>query len=111
MSITLDERIETKIVTKVPKKYNLWALNNDLTAYDEVIWILTNALGMNPSVAAELTLKVDSDGRAKLNPSPLSYGLAQAYLNKLNDAKRRLASQHLIRRSEIMELKFITKED
>lgn len=111
MSFAIDEQVKTKIKLAEPTKYNLWALNNDLTSFDEVVMILVMALKINPSVAGELTLKIDKEGRAKLNPQPLSYNVAQALLTKLNDTKRLLASHSPHRRQAIMELKFITKEN
>lgn len=113
MSIAIDEGIITTTKLKPPKKYNIWALNNDITAFNEVVYILVNALGMSESVASELSLKIDREGRAKLNPKPLSKGLAQAQLNKLNDVKRAFADNYMlgIRKKEIMILKFMIKED
>ena len=111
MSVIIEEKIDVDEDLKIPKKYNLYALNNDLTSFDEVVFILTKALNMSESVAAELTMKVDKEGKAKLNPKPMSYDVANAYLFKLNDTKRHLAGMIPFRSTQIMMLKFIIKED
>lgn len=111
MSIMIDERVDIKEELKAPSKFNTFAINNDLTAFDEVVYILVHALNMSPSVAAELTMKVDREGRAKLNPRPLSRGLAQIQLDKLNQTKVDLAQISPARRVQIMALKFEMKEE
>lgn len=115
MSVVIDEETTVETKLKPPTKFNLWALNNDITSFEEVIWILTTAFGMSSSVAGELARKVDSEGRAKVNPKPMSKALAQIQLDKVNDKKRELAysqvSKLLGRTRAIMELKFIIKED
>lgn len=111
MSTTYDEEVIEKTQLKEPKKFNIWAIDNDFTSSDEVVIILMRAFGMSASVAAELTVKVDNEGRAKVNPKPMSKGLAQAQLNKVNNIKRDLAKQKPGRESSIMMLKFVIKED
>jgi ATP-dependent Clp protease adapter protein ClpS len=66
---------------------------------------------MSESVAVELTMKVDKEGKAKLNPKPMTYDVANAYLSKLNDTKRQLAGMIPFRSAQIMMLKFVVKED
>tara|TARA_R100001086_G_C11847513_1_gene260526 strand:- start:4608 stop:4949 length:342 start_codon:yes stop_codon:yes gene_type:complete len=113
MSIAIEETTETKEKIEPPKKYNLWALDNDFTSFDEVVAILVNAFKMEPSVAGELTRKVDREGKAKVNPKPMSRDVAKAQLDKVNTVKRYLADNYLggIRKKQIMMLKFIIKED
>jgi ATP-dependent Clp protease adapter protein ClpS len=111
MSVIIEEKIDVKEDLKAPSKWNLFALNNDLTAFDEVVFILTHALNMSTSVASEITVKIDQEGRAKLNPKPMSQGLAQAQLDKVNATKRQLATMRPFRASQIMMLKFMIKED
>lgn len=112
MSIAIEESITTKTKLKPPKKYNIWALNNDITSFDEVVWILVNALNINPSVAAELTIKVDREGKARVNEKPMSKGIAEAALTKVKVVQRTFAETHMAgsRKGAIMELKFIVKE-
>lgn len=109
MSTAFDEETTTKF--KAPLKYNLWALNNDHTSFDEVVAILVQAFGMNPGVAAEITIKVDREGKAKCNPKPMSKGLADAQLAKVNECKRNLARSRPFRSAQIMMLTFVVKED
>lgn len=104
MSVVLDEEVTTGL--KVPKKYNIFAINNDYTSFDEVVFILVQALNMAPSVAAEITREVDSVGRAKVNPKPMSKGLAEAQLERINSTKTALAQMIPGRKSQIMMLKF-----
>lgn len=111
MSVITEERVDVKEGLKSPPKFNTFAINNDLTSFDEVVYILVHALNMNSSVAAELTMKVDREGRAKLNPRPLSRGLAQIQLDKLNETKVHLAQISPSRRVQIMALKFEIKEE
>lgn len=111
MSIEIEERIHNEEKLEKPKKFNIWCLDNDRTAFDEVVAILVNAFNMSRGVAAELTRKVDNEGRAKVNPKPMSKGIAQAQLNKVNSIKRTLAERIPFRSKEIMMLKFIIKED
>ena len=113
MSIVIDEDVTTKEQIKVPKKFNIWALNNDITAFNEVVFILVKALGMSESVAAEITVKVDQEGRAKVNPKPMSKGIAQATLDRIKNVQRQYASLSSLglRQKEIMALKFVIKED
>lgn len=75
MSTDIQERVTTKEGLKPPLKYNVIALNNDLTSFDEVVFILTRAFNMSESVAAEITMKVDREGQAKCNPKPMSKNL------------------------------------
>lgn len=109
MSTVFEEEVITGL--KEPKKYNLWAINNDLTAWDEVVFILTRAFGMSESVASEITFKVDREGKAKCNPKPMSRGLAEAQLMKVEEVKRQLAQMYPFRSMQIMMLKFVIKED
>lgn len=111
MSVVIEEKVDVSEDLKPPRKYNLFAINNDFTSFDEVVFILTRALGMSESVAAELTHIVDKEGKAKLNPKPMTRDIAEAYLNKINETKRALASLHSFRSAQIMMLKFIIKED
>ena len=111
MSVVIDESIETKEKLEVPKKYNIWALDNDYTSFDEVGFILINAFNMSVGVASELTRKVDNEGGAKVNPKPMSKEIAQAQLNKVNNIKIAFAKSRPFRANEIMMLKFIIKED
>jgi ATP-dependent Clp protease adapter protein ClpS len=111
MSIDIQERIATKDELKVPPRFNIWAINNDFTSWDEVVFILTRALGMSESVASELTNKIDKEGKAKLNPKPMTKDIAEAYLAKVNETKRTLASMNPFRANQVMMLKFIVKED
>lgn len=109
MSTALDEEVTTRF--KEPPKFNLWAINNDLTSFDEVVFILTRAFGMSESVASEITMKVDREGKAKCNPKPMSRGLAEAQLAKVNGVKAQLATMYPFRSMQIMMLKFVIKED
>ena len=109
MSVAFDEEVTTKL--KPPAKFNIWAINNDLTAFDEVVFILTRAFGMSESVASEITFKVDREGKAKCNPKPMSRGLAEAQLAKVNGVKKQLASMYPFRSVQIMMLQFVIKED
>lgn len=111
MSVAIEETTKTKL--KKPPKFNIWALDNDITSFNEVVWILTRAFNMSESVAAELTTKIDREGRAKVNPKPMSKGLAEAQLDKVNNLKRQLAQilGHIGRDKAVMALKFIIKED
>lgn len=109
MSTAFDEQVITGL--KPPSKWNLIAINNDITAFDEVVWILTKALGMSESVAAEITVKIDREGQAKCNPKPMSRGLAELQLSKVNECKAQLALMYPQRSIQIMMLKFIIKED
>lgn len=111
MSVVIEETTDTKEKLQPPKKFNIWCLDNDRTTFDEVIAILVNAFNMSRGVAAELTRKVNNEGRAKVNPKPMSKGIAQAQLNKVNSIKRTLAERIPFRSKEIMMLKFIIKED
>lgn len=111
MSVEIQERVRVDEGLQAPRKFNLFAINNDYTSFDEVVWILTHALGMSESVAAELTMKVDREGRAKLNPKPMPKDLAEALLTKINDTKRTLASMNPFRANQVMMLKFVVKED
>lgn len=111
MSVILEDKTDTKIKLQPPLKYNIWALDNDATAFDEVVAILVRSTGVSPSVAAELTRKVDTEGKAKVNPRPLPRGLADAQLNKINNVKRALAKAIPFREKPIMMLKFIVKAD
>lgn len=113
MSTTYDEEVIEKTQLKEPKKYNIWALNNDITAFNEVVFILIKALGMSESVAAEITVKVDQEGRAKVNPKPMSKGIAQATLDRIKNVQRQYAATYAfgLRKKEVMELKFVIKED
>lgn len=111
MSVIIDERVDIKEDLAPPKKFNIYAINNDFTSFDEVVFILTKALNMSVSVASELTRQVDREGRAKLNPKPMSRGLAQIQLDKLNETKLQLAQMIPFRSSQIMMLKFEMKED
>ena len=72
MSVIIEERVDIKEELKKPPRFNTFAINNDITAFDEVVFILTKALNMSESVAAELTRQVDREGRARLNLRPLS---------------------------------------
>lgn len=109
MSTALDERTITGL--KPPLKFNIFALNNDLTAFDEVVYILVKAFNMSESVAAEITVKVDTEGKAKCNPKPMSKGLAELQLAKVNTCKATLAMMIPTRAMQIMMLKFVVKED
>lgn len=109
MTTAFDEEVTTKL--KNPPKFNLWAINNDFTSFDEVVFILVSAFNMSESVAAEITLKVDREGKAKCNPKPMSRGLAEAQLAKVNETKAQLAKLIPIRSEQIMMLKFVMKED
>lgn len=109
MSVVFEEETITKL--KPPSKYNIWAINNDLTSWDEVVWILVQAFGMSESVASEITFKVDREGKAKCNPKPLSKGLAELQLQKVNECKISLAKMFPQRALQIMMLKFTMKED
>lgn len=113
MSVIIDEDVSTKDELKEPTKYNIWALDNDITAFNEVVFILVKSFGMSESVASELTVRIDQEGRAKVNPKPMSRGLAQAQLDKINTIKRQFAHTYALglRKKEIMALKFIIKED
>lgn len=113
MSIEVQERVNTKTQLKSPPRYNIWALDNDITAFNEVVFILVKSFGMSESVAAELAVKIDQEGKAKVNPKPMSRGLAQAQLDKINTIKRQFAHTYALglRKKEIMTLKFIIKED
>jgi len=111
MSVEIQERVRVNEGLQPPRKFNLFALNNDLTSFDEVVWILTRALGMSASVAAELTHKIDIEGRAKLNPKPMTKDIAESYLMKVNETKQALAEMAPFRRVQIMMLKFVVKED
>ena len=113
MSIAIDEDIKIKEKLQTPKKYNIWALDNDHTAFNEVVYILVKSFNMSEGVASELTTKIDREGKAKVNPRPMSKGLAQAQLDKINNIKRYFAEAFLLgtRKKEIMMLKFIIKED
>jgi len=111
MSTDIQERIDTKEGLKAPTKWNILAINNDLTSFDEVVFILVQAFNMSESVAAEITVKVDREGKAKCNPKPMSKGIAEAQLAKVNEVKSRLAQMIPSRGSQIMMLKFIIKED
>ena len=109
MSVTFQEEVITKF--KKPAKYNVIALNNDDTAFDEVVYILVKAFSMSESVAAEITLKIDREGSAKCNPRPLSKGLAEVQLARANEVKVELSRLIPFRASQIMMLRFIVKED
>lgn len=109
MSTAFDEQVITGL--KPPSRFNLWALNNDITAFDEVVWILTKALGMSESVASEITLKINREGKAKCNPKPMSRGLAELQLARVNQCKSQLAQMNPFRAMQVMALKFIIKED
>lgn len=109
MSTAFDEEVITGL--KPPQKYNLWTINNDLTSFDEVVYILTKSFGMSESVAAEITMKVDKEGKAKCNPKPMSKGLAELQLAKVNECKAQLAMMIPVRAVQIMMLKFVIKED
>lgn len=109
MSTAFDEQVITGL--KPPSKWNLIAINNDITAFDEVVWILTKALGMSESVAAEITVRIDREGQAKCNPKPMSRGLAELQLAKINQCKSQLAQMNPFRAIQVMALKFIIKED
>jgi len=111
MSVEIQERVKIDEGLQVPRKFNLFAINNDYTSFDEVVWILTHALGMSESVAAELTRQVDREGQAKLNPKPLPRDLAEALLTKINDTKRTLAGMYPFRSAQVMMLKFVVRED
>ena len=111
MSIAIETKVETKIKLQAPKKYNIWAIDNDQTAFDEVVFILVQAFSMTVSVASELTCKIDIEGKAKVNPKPMSKGLAQAQLDKINTIKRGLSQMNIFRKKEVMMLKFTIKED
>lgn len=109
--IAVKERVTEKTQLKQPSRYNIWALDNDITSFQEVVWILVRAFNMSDSVAAELTRKVDQEGKAKVNSKPLSKGIAEAQLNKVNNIKRSLAGYIPMRSKQIMALKFVIKED
>jgi ATP-dependent Clp protease adapter protein ClpS len=113
VSTIIEERIDTTTKVKPPKRYNIWAIDNDFTSFDEVVYVLTKSFGMNKAVAAELTTKVDQEGKAKVNPKPMSRALAQAQMQRINDVKRHLADSFMmgLRKKEIMMLKFTLKED
>jgi ATP-dependent Clp protease adapter protein ClpS len=111
MSVEIQERVRTDEGLKAPPRFNLWAINNDYTSWDEVVFILTRALGMSESVANELTNKIDKEGKAKLNPKPMTKDIAEAYLAKVNETKRTLATMMPFRANQIMMLKFMVKED
>ena len=111
MSYAIEETPDVDTKFKAPLKYNLWALNNDFTSFDEALFILTRACNMSESVAAEITLKIDREGKAKVNPKPMSLGLAQVLLSKVNEVKAQFARAYPIRAPQIMMLKFMIKED
>lgn len=111
MSTIIEEKVTEKTKLAAPKKYNIWAIDNDFTSVNEVILILIQSFGMSPSVASELTHKVNKEGKAKVNPKPMPKGLAEAQLNKVNNVKRALAEGIPSRKREIMMLKFVIKED
>lgn len=109
MTVALDEEVTTKL--KPPAKYNIWALNNDLTAWNEVVFILITSFNMSESVANEITFKIDREGKAKCNPKPMSKGLAEAQLKKIDQVKVQLARMFPMRSKEIMMMTFQMKED
>ena len=109
MSVICEEETVTKL--KTPPKFNIIAINNDYTSFDEVVFILVKSFNMTESVAAEITTKVDKEGKAKCNPKPLSKGIADVQLAKVNEIKTQLAKAIPIRSSQIMMLKFILEED
>jgi ATP-dependent Clp protease adapter protein ClpS len=109
MSISIEERVD--VTYDKPKKFNLFAINNDYTSWDEVVFILTRALGMSESVAGELTSQIDKEGKAKLNPKPMTKDIAEAYLAKINETKSLLAKMNPFRANQVMMLKFMVKED
>lgn len=109
MSVTFEEETVTKF--KSPPKFNILAINNDHTSFDEVVIILVKAFNMTESVAAEITAKVDKEGKAKCNPKPISKGLAEVQLAKVNDVKVQLARMMPFRSGQIMMLKFVIEEE
>lgn len=114
MSVEFDERVEVREKIHPPKKFNIWTMNNDLTSFDEVVMILVKGAGLSESEAAALTIKVDTEGKAKVNKKPVSKNVAMALYKRLNDTKRAVS---LIREVQygrgraVMELKFVVKED
>lgn len=111
MSTIIEERVTTQTKLKAPSKYNIWAIDNNLTSFAEVVFILVQSFGMSEGEAAKLTVKVDIEGKAKVNPKPMSKGLAEAQLDKIQNVKRALSQVRSNRASEVMMLKFIIKED
>jgi ATP-dependent Clp protease adapter protein ClpS len=102
--------VETVTKFKNPPKFNVLALNNEITSFDEVVFILVKAFNMSESVAAEITTRIDREGKAKCNPKPMSKGLAELQLNKVNETKVQLSRIMPFRSAQIMALTFRLEE-
>jgi len=113
MSVEIKERIEVKEKLQPPKRYNLWVMDNDVTSFNEVVKILMTGAGLSLGEAEALTVKVDLEGKAKVNKTPLSKNVADILYVRLNDAKRVVALVASIqgRGQAVMQLKFVVKEN
>lgn len=113
MSVEFDERVEIKEKLAPPKRYNLWVIDNDITSFDEVVKVLVAGAGLSVREASVLTYRVDSEGKAKVNKTPLSRNIADALNKRLNDTKRIIAIEASARGrgQAVMELKFAVKEN
>lgn len=55
--------VEEKIEVQEPGKYNVLVHDNDITSYEEVIYIVSKAFEMTEQAAFAVARKVDSEGK------------------------------------------------
>lgn len=106
MTTIFEEKTTTKVNIKSPSKYNVVAYDNDVTSFDEVVFILVGATKMSLTRARDLTVTIDTVGKAKINEEPLTKAIADLQLKALQNVKEGLASKIPYRRDAIMQLKF-----
>lgn len=111
MSFEHDASVIEKVKLVPPKKYNVLAMNNDITSYDEVVYIISKAFSIPEGEAFKIARVVDMEGRAKCNKKPLSKNLADMQLQIINSIKLDLIRKIPSRAQAIGLLKFTLKED
>lgn len=102
--LAVAERVE---VTKA-KKYNVIVHNNDVTSYEEVIFIVSKVFNKSEEESFAIARKVDSEGRGLCGT--YDEETANAKLFTVDMAKQYLSQQFPHRTLQIKALKF-TKEE
>lgn len=103
-----DVAILEKEKIKEPSKYNVIVHNNDITSYDEVIFIVSRCFEKTEDQALQIAHKVNSEGR----------GVCGTYTKEMADSKLELvdmAKKYLVqcmpwRSQPISALKFTLEE-
>jgi ATP-dependent Clp protease adapter protein ClpS len=102
--VAVAERVE---VTKA-KNYNIIVHNNDVTSYDEVIFIVSKVFNKSEEESFAIARKVDSEGKGLCGT--YDDETANAKLYTVDMAKQYLCQEFPHRSMQIKALKF-TKEE